>query len=46
MDGGAGFDSYVIQGNDTLIDSDGLGNIKDMAGRRLAGLIVKLADGS
>lgn len=43
---GNGDQLSVGKGNDTIEDSDGLGNIKDMAGRRLVGLIIKLENGS
>ena len=46
MDGGVGNDTYLIEGSDTIQDSDGLGSIKDKNGRRLAGLVEKQADGS
>jgi VCBS repeat-containing protein len=44
--GGNGYDRYVIEGHDTIEDSDGRGTIRDKSGRVLAGLIEKRSDGS
>lgn len=46
LNGGAGVDNYIIEGRDTIQDSDGLGLIKDKAGNIITGAIEKRADGS
>lgn len=46
LSGGNGDDRYLIQGHDTIEDTDGRGSITDINGRRLAGLIAKRNDGS
>ena len=44
--GGDGYDTYVLNGHDTIIDADGQGRIKDAAGRILSGAIERGTDGS
>ena len=44
--GGDGVDTYLLDGHDTIIDSDGRGVIKDRAGRIISGAIEQRADGS
>ncbi|MDX1253600.1 MAG: DUF2974 domain-containing protein [Gammaproteobacteria bacterium] len=46
LDGGDGYDTYIIEGNDTIRDSDGKGRIRDKAGNIIAGGIEKLESGS
>jgi Ca2+-binding RTX toxin-like protein len=46
MDGGSGYDTYVIEGNDTIEDSDGKGILRDKAGNVITGTILKREDGS
>ncbi|MBI5007090.1 MAG: putative Ig domain-containing protein [Nitrosomonadales bacterium] len=46
LDGGAGVDYYIVEGNDTIRDSDGLGLIKDKSGNIITGAIKHNADGS
>ena len=46
MYGGSGYDTYVIEGNDTIEDSDGKGAIRDKAGNIVSGAILKRTDGT
>jgi Ca2+-binding RTX toxin-like protein len=46
LDGGDGYDTYLIDGSDTVEDSDGLGVLKDKAGKPLTGVLEKRPDGS
>ena len=46
LNGGAGTDSYIIEGKDTITDSDRLGSLTDKLGNRIAGLINQKIDGS
>ena len=46
LKGGAGHDRYVIEGRDTIEDSDGIGSIRNKAGQRIAGAVEKRGDGS
>ncbi|MDP3688176.1 MAG: calcium-binding protein, partial [Sulfurimicrobium sp.] len=40
------YDTYLIEGNDTIQDSDGKGRLMDQAGHLLSGVIEKRADGT
>jgi hypothetical protein len=44
--GGNGFDTYIVEGNDRIIDSDGKGIVKDKNGKVITGAFIKQADGS
>lgn len=46
LEGGTGYDRYLIQGRDTVRDADGLGRLEDTSGRILSGAILKRSDGS
>ena len=46
MNGGAGYDTYLIEGHDTIEDSDGNGRIRDKAGNFISGVIEKQTDRS
>ncbi|MBI5907007.1 MAG: DUF2974 domain-containing protein, partial [Burkholderiales bacterium] len=46
LKGGAGHDRYVIEGHDTIEDSDGIGSIRNKAGQRITGAVEKRGDGS
>ncbi|MGH7894372.1 MAG: calcium-binding protein, partial [Candidatus Binatia bacterium] len=41
LEGGDGLDTYVVQGRDTIVDTDGEGVIRDASGKEVAGLFVK-----
>jgi Ca2+-binding RTX toxin-like protein len=44
--GGLGFDSYIVDGNDRIIDDDGLGVVQDKNGNLIAGAFEKKEDGN
>lgn len=46
LNGGSGYDTYRIEGSDTIADADGKGILKDQAGNLISGVIQKQEDGS
>lgn len=44
--GGTGYDRYVIEGSDTVEDSDGEGILTDKTGRHISGMLQKREDGT
>lgn len=46
LNGGSGYDRYVIEGSDTVEDSDGKGILTDRSGRHISGMIQKRAGGT
>lgn len=44
MIGGQGIDTYIVEGNDRIIDSDDKGIVRDKNGHEIAGIFIKQAD--